>query len=205
MLKAACWVGAIVLVAGGVLFVLPFIFTSTCKSSPMMEAFISLREIELAEQEVRKGSLGAENPGGPGAFWRKDIRALESITVNGNVQTLVSHQVAASDIGGIEGKVILPNREISLRALNFLGEPPIDYSKYAVVMWVHERGGLGWWTLVASQDGVWGKPQKLELETFPVDLPGNGWLPADEVKCVVTASNRWGRWRNFWGIGHEVP
>jgi hypothetical protein len=184
--------------AGCALLLLPLVFTSACQSSPMTMGLAWLREIHSAQIDVRRGVLGAGHA--QAAYWRKDIRELDSLIVNGKPAGLINSRIAASDIGGPATKTDRPIAEISLRSLKFSGEPPVDYNKYAVVMWVQEWGRMGWWTLTSSQDGVWGKPGKLETDCFPVDPTREGWLPEAEVMRILAKSKRLDRWLNFWGI-----
>ena len=198
MLKLACWITAGLLIVGCTVIVLPLVFTSACDSSPLSMGFIWLREIQDAQLEVRKGILGPVNP--EGGYWRKDIRELDSCLVHGRRVGLINARIAESDVGGTVTKIDRPLPEISLHTLSLAGEPPLDYTKYAVIMWVHEWGRLGWWTLISSQNGVWGKPGKNELEHFPADPLGEGWLPEPEVKRILSKERRLDRWLNFWGL-----
>lgn len=148
-----------------------------------------LRGIRLAQLEIQKCTS---------CFWRQDIRGLATTSVNGRPAGLIDSRVADSDIGSAERKVALPLPEVSLRALQFDGEPPIDYSRYAVVMWVDEWGRMGSWTLIASQDGVWGKPGRIALKHFPIDPNGEGWLVEAEVKSILSKSKLFDQWFSFW-------
>jgi hypothetical protein len=203
-MSKASWIAilvtAVLLIAGCILFLLPFIFTNACQSSPMTMGLHWLHQIQSTQLDLRKGDFGFEITGGMEGYWRKDIRGLESTLLNGKPARLITSSVAESDIGGTETKVNPPTSDISLRALKFADEPPFDYNKYAVIMWVHEWGRMGWWTLILSQDGVWGKPGKNELDHFPADPAGEGWMPEEEVKRVLTKFKRWDHWLNFWGI-----
>jgi hypothetical protein len=185
--------------AGAVLF-LPFLFTSACQSSPLSLGISWLHEIHAAQLEARKGNSGAENTVSRTGYWRKDIRGLNSNVVNGRPAGLINRRIADSDIGEGEGNIVRPIPEISLRALRFVGEPPMDSSRYAVVMWVRESGRMGLWTMIASQEGVWGKPGNHLLEHFPANPVGEGWLLEAEVRSILSRCKRIDRWTGFWGF-----
>jgi hypothetical protein len=196
--RLACWAIAVLLIVSFIVLLLPFAFTSACKSSPMTLGLMWLHEIQFAQVEVRKGILGAGSNELKGGYWRKNIRELESCVVNGKPASLISRRIADSDIAGNAGNVVRPISEISLRSLTYVGEPPLDFGRYAVVMWVHEWGRMGWWTLIASQDGIWAKAGKNELEHFPNDPSREGWLPEPEVKRILSKAKRLDHWVSFW-------
>jgi hypothetical protein len=192
------WVIAGIVIVPCVVILLPFAWSSACDSSPMTQGLGWLHAIRLSQEEVRKGILGTAKSEAKPGYWRKDIRGLEFTLVNGKPVGLLGNRIADSDVGDGSLNVERPIQEISLRTLKFIGEPPLDPNRYAVVMWVDEWGRMGSWTFVASQDGVWGKEGRMTMDNFPVDLAGEGWLPESEVKSIRKWSRRLGRWLNFW-------
>lgn len=197
MSPARFWTRAVPLLVLGVIFVPSAVMSSTCYSWPMTHALYSLRSFRLAQEEFRKGIPGFGNPGGKTGYWRKDIRGLEDTVVQGKPAGLIGRNLADSDVGKGGANVALPDPEISLRALTFAGEPPLDYRRYAVVLWVDDPA-IGSWTLIQSQDGTWGKRGRIALDCFPSDPDRDEWLTESQIWSIRKWSKEWNEWLRFW-------